>query len=455
MYPTFAYTREMHLIFSIQTIFTNICITYLISNLILMLANEPATLKQKLIFAFWIGAVFHTIFIYIVYLIGRLVLFHPIVYAMVVSPNPVFGYLYYIIGVRVLKLSPVRSIKLMIYFFIYFTFIININRVIAALLPIEMAPKYNFLQNSQRQFIYFVVVIFICFLTKYIIKKVKLIIRVMDKIFIDIRKERITYVAKMIFLYSITVLLPTLINNELLGSIIVILMLALFFSFNVIFDLFEKSKIDLENREVHINVLSGAIDEFNGLKHDFYNILQTYNGYMEIGDMDNLKKYHSSLINVTTHAGNSIELSQKMKQNPIFISLLVSKIKYAENMGVEMRTSLRCSPDNLYIDDLDICRCLACLLDNAIEAAASSKQKKVFFTLESKARKSKLIIITNDTAEPIDIATIMNSGFTSKQNHHGLGLSNVRRIIQKHGNCAFYMTYYNYELSAYIELRQI
>ncbi len=452
MFPEFAYSLWMQLILAAQTFITNTFIMYLIANLILKLSDVKASAKQKFVFAFWIGAVSYQLFIYAVYLIGGMASFSPIVYAMVVCPNPIQGCIYYFVGVRVLKLSPVRSIKFMAYFFAYFIFISNITRLVTALWPIETDP-YNYLQNAMRQAVYLIIVCAVYFLTKYIIKKARLRVRLADKIFIDIRKERAVYVAKLVFLYALTTFLPIVINDNIAGSVIVILFLIFFIALNIVLDLLGAVKAESENKEVHINTLSGALNEFGAVKHDFYNILQSYNGYLELGDLDRLKKYHSSVISITKAAGDSVDLGRRMKENPAFISLLAGKAEYAESSGVKMTVALKCSAENLYIDDMDICRCIACLLDNAVEAAAVSEKKSVFFTLESKSDESKLIIVTNSTAEQVDISKISAAGVTSKQGHRGLGLPSVKKTLAKYGNCTFNMTYFNYEMSAYIELR--
>jgi two-component system sensor histidine kinase AgrC len=101
---------------------------------------------------------------------------------------------------------------------------------------------------------------------------------------------------------------------------------------------------------------------------------------------------------------------------------------------------------------MDISRILACLLDNAIEAADGSEQRKVFVTLESKSPNSKLIIITNSTASKVEPNTLLTGG-TTKPGHEGLGLSVIRKILAKYGNCTFQMKYFDHEFSTYVELK--
>ncbi len=455
MQPEFAYSTTMELFLAIQTYITHAILMYLIANLILTISNEKASFKQKLFFAFWIGCVFYTSIIYGCYAFLGDSLLIPIIYALVTSPNPILGYLYYIVGCKILKLSPVRSIKLMGYFYAYFVFITNIMRLLIALMPIETSPRYNYLQNAERLAVYLIILFVIYFLTKYVIIKTKLKVRLVDSVFIDLKKERLIYLAKILFLYTLTTLLPMGINDNIAGSVIVILVLLFFFALNIVHDLFASLKVELENKEVHINLLSKAANDFSGIKHDLNNILQTYSGYLELGSLEGLKKYHSSVIHLAVSAGNSLDLSRKMEENPAFISLLASKLEHAEKTNVAMTISLLCNTNDLYVDSLDICRCVACLLDNAIEAAVEAEQKKVCFTLEQKPDGSKLMIITNNTAKQVDITSVGTAGVTSKKGHRGLGLNNVRKILSKYGNCAFNITYYNFEFSAYMELRRV
>lgn len=105
------------------------------------------------------------------------------------------------------------------------------------------------------------------------------------------------------------------------------------------------------------------------------------------------------------------------------------------------------------MNDVDICRIIACLLDNAIEAAIDTDPKKVSVLMIPKPDKSKMIIITNSTQKPPDSAQMLTLGMTTKAGHHGIGLNNVRKIIDRYANCAFSISYFNNEMTAYVELR--
>ncbi len=433
--------------------FTNTLTMYFVANLILDLANEKASLKQKLLFSFLIGTIFQTALPLIINAVANMLFISINEYAFAIFYYSIMGYLYYRIGARVLKLSLIRSIKLMGYFYMYYIFMLNLQRLLSAVWQIKDTSVFYF-WSTIRQGIYLAIIILIYCGVKFVSRKMKPAIRLADKVFVNVKKERVIYMIKLICLYAFITLLPLHMGETAMSYMTVTIFLTLFFVLNIFYDLNEAQKAETENKDVHIHTLSSGINEVLGVQHDLNNILQTYNGYLGLGDLNGLKRYHASVIDLAGKSTNKVNLSQRMEENPALISLLESKLNYAEQLKVVMTISLLCKLDKLYIDNLDICRCIACLLDNAIEAATLSKQKKVFFNLETKPGKSKLLIITNSATGGVNMAKIMNAGFTSKSGHRGLGLPNVKKILESYGNCTFNMTYYNCELTAYIELRE-
>lgn len=209
----------------------------------------------------------------------------------------------------------------------------------------------------------------------------------------------------------------------------------------------------LLNKREHIGELNQALSDFRGIKHDWSNILQTYSGYLDIGDIKKLKQYHQSVVNTIIHADTNSDLSRKHLENPSFFALLKSKWALAQKKNVNIQFQLLCNFENIYIDELDFNRIMANLLDNAIEAAEQTSSKLVSLTARTKPDQSLLFILTNDIAEDIDIGKIFESGFTTKISHMGLGISQVQKILHKYGNSTFYIDCYMKRFNVYLELK--
>ena len=442
----------MRLILAAYTFFANTFSMYLIANILLMFCGEQASKRKKWFFAFITGTIFQTAFVYAFYIIGGAVSFSPIIYLVVVTPNPIFAILYCFIGIKVFSLSPIRSIKVMghIFYLCYMIFI-NLNRLIGSAFFPQSSERYNYLVDAMQQVSFTLLALMIYYTIRHIMKAKKMTIRFSDHIFINFKKELILFFLKASFFYILTITLPLLIPQAIIANFLGLLIISLFFALNIYLDINASQRTEIKNKEVHISSLSKGINELNRVKHDFYNILQSYGGYLEIGDIERLKKYHASLLNLTAHSEGAINISSRMSENPALMALLLSKSEYAAKENVAITFSLQSDLADFYVDKIDICRCIACLLDNAIEAAAGSVEKKVLFTIEQKIGGQKLVIVTNSTMADVDLNEMSTNIYTSK---HDLGLSHVRKIMDTYGNCTFQTVYYDHEFSVYIELAQ-
>jgi len=75
---------------------------------------------------------------------------------------------------------------------------------------------------------------------------------------------------------------------------------------------------------------------------------------------------------------------------------------------------------------------LGILLDNALEASAESDSKYVeFLVKEDQPSNSIIIEISNSFTGNPDIQKIYEKGFSTKEDHKGIGLWELKRVIAK------------------------
>lgn len=386
---------------------------YLIANLLLQLHGEKASAKQKGIFAFLIGGILNQAWTYAIYFIGGMQSFSELVYALVVTPNPIFAILYYFIGVKVLHLTRIRSIKLMRYVYLYYIIIKSFNRLFTSIFFVQPPGRYNYMLATVNQLALFVIVLIAYFATKKALEHYKYSIKL--NLFLNFKRELATYFIHATGIYLIMVGIPLIISERIAANLVILLLFVQSFALTVIWDMFVSARNEIQNRSAHISVLSRGI--------------------------------------LMDDTGDLFELRQKMNENPSLISMLIGKHDYAEKLGVKMNVALQSRLDHLNMDNVDACVVVSCLLDNAIEAAANSTQRKVTYTVESKADGGKLMIISNSIATPIDTDKILFQGVTTKQGHQGNGGAAIRKIILKYGNCSIQHTRDDHEVSAYLEIK--
>lgn len=198
----------------------------------------------------------------------------------------------------------------------------------------------------------------------------------------------------------------------------------------------------LQNAEEYNKTLSILHDNVRGFKHDFDNIVTTIGGYVKTNDMDGLKKYYLQLEDDCQKVNNLYVLNPKLINNPGVYSLLTTKYHEAEEKGIKINMSLLLDLSNLHMKIYEFTRILGILLDNAIDASSECDEKMINIIFRDDSKNHRQLIIIENTYKDKDVDTerIFNKGFSGKENHTGLGLWEVRKILNKNKNISLYTT---------------
>lgn len=201
----------------------------------------------------------------------------------------------------------------------------------------------------------------------------------------------------------------------------------------------------INNLEAYNKTLSIMYDSIRGFRHDYSNTIQALNGYAEMENIEGIKNMCKSMLQECKDVNNMGILDPNIIKNPGVYSILTTKYFLAEENNIKMNIEVMINLDNLEVSNYQLCKILAILLDNAIEAAKECEEKiiNVKFIKDFRANR-KLIIIENSYNEiDIDIDKIFTKGYTSKkdgQKQHGLGLWTVRKILCKSNNLNLFTT---------------
>lgn len=198
----------------------------------------------------------------------------------------------------------------------------------------------------------------------------------------------------------------------------------------------QKTTTDLENAENYNKTLSFLYDNVKSFKHDFDDIVNMIGGYIRNNDMDGLKEYYIELENDYEKVKNIATLNPNLINNPGIYNLLVSKYKKATSLGVKIHLEYFFDFEKLHMPIYQFSRMLGILLDNAIEAASTSKEKQVEISFRDSQRNNTQIIIVQNTYtnKNVDTKKIFEKGVTGKKEHMGMGLWEVSQIIGQNNN---------------------
>ena len=210
----------------------------------------------------------------------------------------------------------------------------------------------------------------------------------------------------------------------------------------------------LQNAEEYNKTLSILHDNVRGFKHDFDNIVTTIGGYVKTNDMEGLKKYYVQLEDDCQKVNNLYVLNPKLINNSGVYSLLTTKYHEAEEKGIKVNMSLLLDLSNLHMKIYEFTRILGILLDNAIDASNECEEKVMNIIFRDDAKNHRQLIIIENTYKDknVDTEKIFNKGFSGKENHTGLGLWEVRKILSKNKNLDLYTSKNEKYFSQQIEI---
>jgi two-component system sensor histidine kinase AgrC len=261
------------------------------------------------------------------------------------------------------------------------------------------------------------------------------------------------YSGTSILVFGAMVALPIGIPSGALANLLLSALLFLLVSNFVMVPMIRAADMRMTAMGKQIEALKGSIENFNGIKHDFYNILSTYSGFMEVESWDKLKKYHQKVTGCALGAGIALDLSKKMDRNPALATLLMHKAEYAKGQEVKLQMQLMTDIGSIGMDDIDLCRLVSCLVDNAIESAAKSARKSVVFSLTNNMNVSKTITVSNSTKDAVDVEKISVLGASTKEGHMGVGVNNSLKIARSNENCSLSFSYFDHEFTAIVDIK--
>ena len=298
------------------------------------------------------------------------------------------------------------------------------------------------------RFLYLVLMYSITYFSTLIIKNRHIGINIYD----DIDKK-----TKIILLFTFALGIITFIFQSIitfyyidtlpvLMTFLIFIMILSYFTLSVysltrIIKLVQTSK-KLESAEEYNNTLRILHDNVRGFKHDFDNIVTTIGGFIRTNDMKGLEQYYLQLEDDCQRVNNLYILNPEVVNNNGIYNLLTKKYYEADSKDIKVNITFLLDLSKLNMKIYEFARILGILLDNAIEASSECEEKLINITFREDSRNSRQLIIIENTYKNKDVDTekIFEKGVSGKEEHSGLGLWEVRKLIKKNKNINLFTT---------------
>ena len=190
-----------------------------------------------------------------------------------------------------------------------------------------------------------------------------------------------------------------------------------------------KNKINLYENQANMeyeyyNSLEEKYKESRKVIHDIKNHIQTIENLYKDNEFDKAELYKGDLYKMFN------KLEQKYyTYNKVLNIILNDKCEKAKRYGI----TIDCKIGDVNLEkirDIDVTTIFSNLLDNAIDEVKEFKQDKEIFVKVDKFNEFIVINVTNKLKSKI--VKIDSELKTTKKNHEGLGLQNVKMAIEKY-----------------------
>lgn len=218
---------------------------------------------------------------------------------------------------------------------------------------------------------------------------------------------------------------------------------------------------NLQSAEEYNHSLEILYDKVRGFKHDFDNIISTFNGYLENDDLEGAKKYFAEVKKDCKTTTDLSVLDPRTINNPGIYSLLNNKYFKATSMNINMSIDFFLNLETVNINFYKFSRLLGILLDNAIEAASQCDNKiiRVSFRRENKNHRDVVLIENTYVDKSVDIDKIFDKGVSGKDDHSGIGLWEVRNYVKRTDNLNLFTSkndeFFKQQLEIYDDLKKL
>ncbi|MFV0560261.1 MAG: GHKL domain-containing protein [Enterococcus sp.] len=189
----------------------------------------------------------------------------------------------------------------------------------------------------------------------------------------------------------------------------------------------------------YIESLEKTNTEIRRFKHDYQNTLLSMKGYFDNHDLKGLKDFYQSHL---LHAvGN---LSQQTLDASKFSnlgvrevkSLLISKVLQAQGQNITISIEIPNEVRTINANAIFLVRCLGIILDNAIESAVKIEKGWIRIGFIRINNHGLDIIVENSSESSLPpLHQLKITGFSTKGENRGIGLSNLDLLISKSSNC--------------------
>lgn len=176
-------------------------------------------------------------------------------------------------------------------------------------------------------------------------------------------------------------------------------------------------------------------NEIRGFRHDYGGMLASFQSAIHTGDIKEVERIYQEVLvnaNLQLRSDKYTYFDLNNVGDSALRSVMTQTLFKARDYNIELTFEVKDFVKPLPIKLLDLVRMTSVLLNNAIEGAAESYQKTMNVSLVDLDTETILVIQNSRKKRQLDLEMIYQTDFSTKGEGRGLGLSNIKEIINNY-----------------------
>ena len=311
--------------------------------------------------------------------------------------------------------------------------------IISSITGVSFVTKYE-------DFFFVVVLLLTYFVIKKIIFYFHLEINYFDKDYLY------SFFKKVIFAFfalHILLFISDMVNihehfnsfSSILATIVFICLLLIFFAMNANKVQVEREialnqkKFEQEYLQNYTDEIVSLYNEIRGFRHDYAGMMVSMQTAIDSKDLQEIDRIYNEVFVKANHKLRSDKYTYfdlNNLEDSALRSVIAQSIANARVHNIEYTLEVKDIISPLSMELLDLVRVMSILLNNAVEGALESYRKQMEVAV-IKLESEILIIIQNSRKNrSIKPEEIFNIGYSTKGINRGIGLNNVKEILEKY-----------------------
>lgn len=229
--------------------------------------------------------------------------------------------------------------------------------------------------------------------------------------------------------------------SSMIATICFLMFMSILFYLQSIREKYEKEEqIKQKEREQlqlqkYTDEIVSLYNEIRGFRHDYGGMLASFQSAIHTGNIREVERIYQEVLvnaNLQLRSDKYTYFDLNNIGDSALRSVMIQTLFKARDYNIELTFEVKDFVKPLPIKLLDLVRMTSVLLNNAIEGAAESYQKTMNVSLVDLDTETILVIQNSRKKRQLDLEMIYQTDFSTKGEGRGLGLSNIKEIINNY-----------------------